>query len=81
MLRYSVAIRWNVRLMINLTKYREIVYELREKQGKYCCLIFVDEEGTALYKTGYFSSPTRAVSRAKKYIDDYHGYRESQEDK
>ena len=66
--------------MSNITKYREIVYELREKQGKYYCLIFADEEGTALYKTGYFSSATRAVSRAKKYIDDYHGYRESQED-
>ncbi len=66
--------------MSNIIKYREIVYELREKQGKYYCLIFADKEGTALYKTGYFSSATRAVSRAKKYIDDYHGYRESQED-
>ena len=66
--------------MSNITKYREIVYEVREEQEKYYCLIRTDEEGTALYKTGYFSSASRAVSRAKKYIDDYHAYRESKGD-
>jgi hypothetical protein len=65
--------------MNNTTKYRETKYELREKQGKYYCLIFADEEGTTLYKTGYFNSASRAVSRAKKYIDDYLGYRELKE--
>jgi hypothetical protein len=66
--------------MSKINKYREIVYEIREEQDKYYCLIFADEKGTALYKTGYFSSPSRAVSRAKKYIDDYLGYKASQED-
>jgi hypothetical protein len=66
--------------MTNTTKYREVMYELREKQGKYYCSIFADEEGTTLYKTGYFISALRAVSRARKYLDDYLGYRESKED-
>jgi hypothetical protein len=67
-------------LMSNINNYGEIVYELKEKQGKYYCVIYADEERTALYRTGYFSSATAAVSRAKKFIDDYHGYRESKED-
>lgn len=66
--------------MKNSTKYREMMYELREKQGKYYCVIFADEEGTILYKTGYFGSALRAVSRAKKYIDDYLALRESNRD-
>jgi hypothetical protein len=67
-------------LMSNINKYGEIVYELKEKQGKYYCVIYADEEGTALYRTGYFSSATGAVSRAKKFIDDYHGPRKSNDE-
>ena len=66
--------------MTNTTKYREVLYELREKQGKYYCLVIANEEGTTLYKTGYFNSALRAVSRAKKFIDDYLGYRETKDD-
>jgi hypothetical protein len=69
----------DTRLMSNITTYREIVYELKEKQGKYYCVIFKNEKGEALFKTGYFSSTLRAVSKAKKYIDDYCDYKESKE--
>ncbi len=68
------------RPMSNITIYREIVCELKEKHGKYYCVIFKNEEGAALFKTRYFSSALGAVSRAKKYIDDYHDYKESKED-
>lgn len=67
-------------MMSKTSTYREIVYEQREKQGKYYCMIYAEEGGAALFKTGYFSSANRAVSVAKKYIDDYHDYRESRED-
>ena len=66
--------------MDKVTKYRAIVYELKEKQEKYYCVIYVDEEGAVLYRTGYFSSASGAVSRAKKFIDDYHGSRKSNDE-
>jgi hypothetical protein len=66
-------------LMSDITKYREIVYEVGEKEGKYYCLIYAHEEGTALFKNGYFSSPKRAITAAKKFIDDYYEYSESKE--
>jgi hypothetical protein len=66
--------------MSDYITYREIVYELVKRQGKYFCKIYARGESTALFRTGFFESADRAISAAKMIIDDYHDFRESKEE-
>jgi hypothetical protein len=61
--------------------YKEITYELKEKQGFFFCLVYGERQEQTLYQTKYYGTAGRARSAAMVFIEDYHAFQEKQREK
>jgi len=52
--------------------YEGFYYSLYETRVKYLCRIYAEGKSSALWKTGVFETRERAISAAKKLMDDFH---------